>query len=80
MVKSRKNMKNSGIRKNTTLGWIRKNGETLEDREYAEKEYKDMILNLWISYVNYSGDTYYPLLQKELLLDFERLEEERSLN
>ena len=73
-------MKNSGIRKNTTLGWIRKNGETLEDREYAEKEYKDMILNLWISYVNYSGDTYYPLLQKELLLDFERLEEEQSLN
>ena len=80
MVKSKKNMKNSGIRKNTTLGWIKKNGETVEDREYAEKEYKDMILNLWISYVNYSGDTYYPLLQKELLLDFERLEEEQSLN
>tara|TARA_B100000886_G_C20358480_1_gene464105 strand:+ start:312 stop:494 length:183 start_codon:yes stop_codon:yes gene_type:complete len=52
----------------------------LKDREYAEKEHKDMILNLWISYVNYSGDTYYPLLQKELLLDFKRLEEERSLN
>ena len=80
MVKSRKNMKNSGIRKNTTLGWIRKNGETPEDREYAEKEYLDKILNLWISYVNYSGDTYYPPLQKELLLDFEKLEEEQSLN
>ena len=29
-------MTNSGSRKNTTLSWVRKNGETIEDREFAE--------------------------------------------
>ena len=72
-------MKNSGSRKNTTIGWIRENGETIEDREYADQKYFELILNLWISYVNYSGDTYFPALQVELYLDFEKYEaEERT--
>ena len=78
MIKSNQNMKNSGTRKNTTLGWLRENGETPEDRQYAEQKYLDMILSLWISYVNHSGDTYYPPLQKELFLDFQIQEEEQS--
>tara|TARA_B100000287_G_scaffold213042_1_gene201137 strand:+ start:127 stop:348 length:222 start_codon:yes stop_codon:yes gene_type:complete len=71
-------MTNSGSRKNTTLSWVRKNGETAEDREFAEKKYYDAILNLWFSYVNYSGDTYYPALQEELYFEFEKYEAEES--
>ena len=71
-------MKDSGSRKNTTIGWIRENGETIEDREYADQKYFELILNLWISYVNYSGDTYFPALQEELFLDFERHEAEEK--
>ena len=71
-------MKDSGSRKNTTIGWIRENGETIEDREYADQKYFELILNLWISYVNYSGDTYFPALQEELLLDFEKYEAEEK--
>tara|TARA_B100000575_G_C22761724_1_gene453315 strand:+ start:94 stop:336 length:243 start_codon:yes stop_codon:yes gene_type:complete len=78
MIKSKEKMKTSGTRKNTTLRWIIENGETHEDRHYAEKKYLDKVLSLWISYVNYSGDTYYPPLQKELFLDFQIHEEEQS--
>ena len=65
-------------RKNTTLRWVRENGETAEDRLFAEKKYYDAILSLWFSYVNYSGDTYYPALQKELYFEFEKYEAEQS--
>ena len=51
-------MENSTVRKNTTLGWLIKNGETSEDRAFAEKKYYEALLSLWFSYVNYSGDTY----------------------
>ena len=71
-------MTNSGNRKNTTISWIRKNGETAEDREFAEKKYYEAILSLWFSYVNYSGDTYYPALQEELYFEFEKYEAEES--
>ena len=71
-------MTNSGNRKNTTLGWIRENGDTPEDREYANKKYDETILNLWVSYVNSTGDTYYPALQDELFLDFEKNEAENK--
>ncbi len=65
-------------RKNTTIGWIRQNGESIEDREFADEKYYELILNLWAEYVNYSGDTYYPPLQNELFLDFQIFEEEDS--
>ena len=71
-------MTNSGSRKNTTIGWVRKNGETIEDREFAEEKYYEAILSLWFSYVNYSGDTYYPALQEELYFEFEKYEAEES--
>ena len=71
-------MTNASVRKNTTLGWVRKNGETPEDREFAEKKYYEAILNLWFSYVNYSGDTYYPALQEELYFEFEKFEAEQG--
>ena len=71
-------MVNSTVRKNTTLGWVIKNGETLEDREFAEKKYYEALLSLWFSYVNYSGDTYYPSLQEELIFEFEKYEAEQS--
>jgi len=67
-------MTSSGTRKNTTLRWIRENGETAEDRQFAEKKYYDALLSLWFSYVNYSGDTYYPALQEELYFEFEKYE------
>tara|TARA_B100001989_G_C24306443_1_gene348308 strand:- start:29 stop:250 length:222 start_codon:yes stop_codon:yes gene_type:complete len=69
-------MPNSSTRKNTTISWIRKNGETAEDRDFAEKKYNEAILTLWFSYVNYSGDTYYPALQEELYFEFEKYEAE----
>lgn len=71
-------MTNSGNRKNTTLGWVRKNGETAEDRTFAETKYYDAILSLWFSHVNYSGDTYYPALQEELYFEFEKYEAEQT--
>ena len=71
-------MTNSTVRKNTTLGWVIKNGETPEDRAFAEKKYYEALLNLWFSYVNYSGDTYYPSLQEELYFEFEKYEAEQS--
>ena len=71
-------MVNSNVRKNTTLGWVIKNGETPEDRAFAEKKYYEALLNLWFSYVNYSGDTYYPSLQEELYFEFEKYEAEQS--
>ena len=71
-------MVNSTVRKNTTLGWVIKNGETPEDRAFAEKKYYEALLNLWFSYVNYSGDTYYPSLQEELYFEFEKYEAEQS--
>lgn len=67
-------MTNSTVRKNTTLGWVIKNGETPEDRAFAEKKYYEALLSLWFSYVNYSGDTYYPSLQEELYFEFEKYE------
>ena len=67
-------MANSTVRKNTTLGWVIKNGETPEDRAFAEKKYYEALLSLWFSYVNYSGDTYYPSLQEELYFEFEKYE------
>ena len=70
-------MTDSG-RKNTTLRWILENGETAEDRQFAEKKYYDALLSLWFSYVNYSGDTYYPALQEELYFEFEKYEAEES--
>ena len=39
-------------RKNTTIGWIRQNGESIEDREFADEKYYELILNLWAEYVN----------------------------
>ena len=71
-------MTTSSSRKNTTISWIRKNGETPEDREFAEKKYYEAILSLWFSYVNYSGDTYYPALQEELYFEFEKYEAEEG--
>ena len=70
-------MANSSVRKNTTLGWVIKNGETPEDRAFAEKKYYEALLSLWFSYVNYSGDTYYPSLQEELFFEFEKYEAEQ---
>ena len=70
-------MANSSVRKNTTLGWVIKNGETPEDRAFAEKKYYEALLSLWFSYVNYSGDTYYPSLQEELYFEFEKYEAEK---
>ena len=69
---------NSGSRKNTSLRWVRENGDTVEDREYADKKYDEVILNLWVSYVNHTGDTYYPALQEELYLDFGKYEAENT--
>ena len=70
-------MINKTVRKNTTLGWVIKNGETSEDRSFAEKKYYEALLSLWFSYVNYSGDTYYPSLQEELYFEFEKYEAEQ---
>ena len=42
-------MNNSTVRKNTTLGWVIKNGETPEDRAFAEKKYYEALLSLWFS-------------------------------
>ena len=71
-------MTNTTVRKNTTLSWVIKNGETAEDRAFAEKKYYEALLSLWFSYVNYSGDTYYPSLQEELYFEFEKYEAEQS--
>ena len=54
-----------------TLSYIRTNGETIEDREYADQKYYDIVFKLWARHVAKTGQTYYPPLQRELYADFE---------
>ncbi len=54
-----------------TLSYIRTNGETIEDREYADQKYYEIVFKLWARHVAKTGQTYYPPLQRELYADFE---------
>ncbi len=48
------------------LGWLRRNGETEEDRTYADKLYRRTLFDLWTRHVAKTGQTYYPPLDDEL--------------
>ena len=50
---------------------------TIEDREYADQKYYEIVFKLWARHVAKTGQTYYPPLQRELFADFElQLDEE----
>jgi len=58
------------VRQVRSIGWIRKNGKTTEDREYADLLYQELLLDLWYRRVAETGETYYPPLQNELLDEY----------
>ncbi|WP_411869207.1 hypothetical protein [Vulcanococcus limneticus] len=58
------------IRQVKTLGWLRQNGISEDDREYAEELYRKTVLELWCRHVSETGQTYYPPLQNELLEEY----------
>jgi hypothetical protein len=58
------------IRQVRSIGWIRKNGLTDEDRQQAEKMYCEIVMDLWYKHVAETGQTYYPPLQNELLDEY----------
>ena len=58
-----------------TLAYIRSNGETIEDRRYADQQYYDTVFKLWARHVAKTGQTYYPPLQRELSATFELWED-----
>ena len=59
-----------------TLGWLRANGETKEDRDRADEIYYSTIFTLWSRHVSKTGQTYYPPIQKNLIEEFELMEVE----
>tara|TARA_E500000331_G_scaffold91296_1_gene87353 strand:+ start:1496 stop:1720 length:225 start_codon:yes stop_codon:yes gene_type:complete len=59
-----------------SIKYLRERAETALDREYADEIYDDIIFMLWKRHVIKTGQTYYPPMQKELLIEFELLEEE----
>lgn len=69
-VESQQDVPAEDIRQVRSLGWLRKNGLTQEDRAYAEQLYRETILDLWCRYVAQTGETYYPPLQNELLDEY----------
>ena len=58
------------VRQVRSVGWIRKNGQTTDDREYADMLYQELLLDLWYRHVAETGETYYPPLQNELLDEY----------
>lgn len=58
------------VRQVRSIGWIRKNGLTNEDRQQAEKMYHEIVMDLWYKHVAETGQTYYPPLQNELLDEY----------
>lgn len=67
---SRDTMLPEDIRQVRSIGWIRKNGLTDEDRQQAEKMYREIVMDLWYKHVAETGQTYYPPLQNELLDEY----------
>ena len=61
-----------------SLSYIRTNGKTIEDREYADQKYYEIVLKLWSRHVAKTGQTYYPPMQRELFADFELMEDEED--
>ena len=59
-----------------SLSYIRTNGKTIEDREYADQKYYEIVFKLWSRHVAKTGQTYYPPMQRELFADFELMEDE----
>jgi len=58
------------IRQVRTVGWLRQNAITQDDRDYAESIYNKIVLELWCRHVSETGQTYYPPLQNDLLEEF----------
>ena len=58
------------VRQVRSIGWIRKNGLTDEDRLRAEEMYRELVMDLWYKHVAETGQTYYPPLQNELLDEY----------
>ena len=61
-----------------TLGWLRVNGETKEDRDRANQIYYSTVFTLWTRHVAKTGQTYYPPFQKTLIEGFELMEVEEE--
>tara|TARA_B100001093_G_scaffold238045_1_gene228070 strand:- start:1764 stop:1988 length:225 start_codon:yes stop_codon:yes gene_type:complete len=69
-------IKREDSRQVRTLKYLRERGSNATDREYADKLYNEILFTLWKRHLMQTGETFYPPMQKELLIEFELLEEE----
>ena len=53
-----------------SLDWVMKRARTEATRRKAKALYQQRLLDLYISHVEHTGETYYPQLRKELILDY----------
>lgn len=53
-----------------SLNWVMKRAATESSRNLAKALYQRRLLELYISHVENTGETYYPQLRKELLLEY----------
>lgn len=53
-----------------SLGWVAKRARSESTRRKARALYQQRLLDLYISHVEHTGETYYPQLRKELLIQY----------
>ena len=49
-----------------SLRYLKSNGNSVEDRRFAETLYYDILIDLWRQHVMQTGETYYPPLAEDL--------------
>jgi hypothetical protein len=49
-----------------SLGWLKDNARTAEDKAFATKEYRRILFKLWRMHVAQTGETWYPQLLDDL--------------
>lgn len=53
-----------------SIDWVMKRARSESTRRKARALYQQRLLDLYISHVEHTGETYYPQLRKELILDY----------
>jgi hypothetical protein len=53
-----------------SIDWVMKRARSEATRKKARALYQQRLLDLYISHVEHTGETYYPQLRKELILDY----------
>lgn len=59
-----------------SLRWLRLNGRTSADKNYAKQRYRQMLFELWRKHIADTGQTYYPMLREDLMDRFRVLSDQ----